>query len=100
MVEIVIGILEVGCDGGYGIDSGGVNGVQLRLEYTARHELPQLTGDFLADLGDIAAQLRVVTNSFNPQTGGPPIGGVRLHGGDGRLLAALAPPFKAQDTLE
>jgi hypothetical protein len=79
--------------GGYGIDSGGVNGVQLRLEYTARHELPMLTGDFLADLGDIATQLRVVTNSFNPENGGQPIGGVRLNGGDGRLLATLAPPF-------
>lgn len=79
--------------GGYGIDSGSVAGVQLRLEYTARNELPELVGDFLADLGDIAAQLRVVTNSYNPESGGPPIGGVRLHGGDGRLLGPLAPPF-------
>jgi len=79
--------------GGYGIDSGSVGGVQLRLEFTARHELPPLAGDFLADLGDIAAQLRVVTNSHNPNTGGPPVGGVRLHGGDGKLLAPLAPPF-------
>jgi hypothetical protein len=80
--------------GGYGVDSGSVDGVQLRLEYTARHELPPLVGDFLDDLGVIAAQLRVVTNSYNPDTGGPPVGGVRLHGGDGKLLAPLAPPFE------
>ena len=79
--------------GSYGIDSGSVGGVQLRLEYTARNELPSLAGAFLADLGVIATQLRVVTNSFHPGTGGPPDGGVRLHGGDGLLLAPLAPPF-------
>jgi hypothetical protein len=35
----------------------------------------------------------VVTNSFDPVTGGRPRGGVRLHGGDGALLAPLAPPI-------
>jgi hypothetical protein len=35
----------------------------------------------------------VVTNSFDPVTGGRPRGGVRLHGGDGTLLAPLAPPI-------
>jgi len=83
--------------GGYGIDSGSVAGVQLRLEFTARGDVPPLEGEFLDDLGLIAAQLRVVTNSYHPGTGGPPEGGVRLHGGDGELLAPLAPPFARVD---
>ena len=52
--------------GGYGIDSGSVAGVQLRLEFSARNAIPPLVGDFLADLGLIATQLRVVANSYHP----------------------------------
>ena len=48
---------------------------------------------FLSDLDLIARQLEVVTNSFNPTNGEAPRTGVKLDGGDGRLLAPLAPPF-------
>lgn len=39
----------------------------------------------------------MITNSFDPATGGKPRGGVRLHGGDGVLLAGLAPPIAILD---
>ena len=35
-----------------------VKQVQLRMEYTARAEMPPLAGDFLADLATLARQLR------------------------------------------
>lgn len=41
----------------------------------------------------IGSQLRIVTNAFDPSTGGRPRNGVKLDGGDGALSAPLAPPF-------
>ncbi len=41
----------------------------------------------------IGAQLRIVTNGFDPTNGRQPRNGVKLDGGDGTLSAPLAPPF-------
>ena len=41
-------------------DVDGCGQVQLRMEYTARAEMPPLAGDFLADLATLARELRCV----------------------------------------
>jgi len=56
--------------------------------------------EFCADNADmlwIGQNLAVVTNSYNPTTGGPPRIGYKLDGGDGTVNSSLiAPPFGAQ----
>lgn len=48
---------------------------------------------YRADIQKIGAACRIVRNSFNPGSGGPPRNGVKLDGGDGTLSVPLAPPF-------
>ena len=56
-------------------------------EYTG----PSSPDDYVNDMRIITHALQVVTNSHHD--GGQPVGGVKLDGGDGALLAPLAPPF-------
>ncbi|HKX19316.1 MAG TPA: hypothetical protein VJT33_15000 [bacterium] len=76
--------------GGYVRDVGNANGIVLYMDYTARNELPTSSA-FSNDLTIIARQLQVITNSNH--NGGAPQGGYKLDGGDGTLLAPLAPMF-------
>jgi hypothetical protein len=50
-----------------------------------------------SDMTQIQNLIQVVTNSFNPTTGGQPRTGYKIDGGDGTVNAALiAPPFGSQ----
>jgi hypothetical protein len=84
--------------GAYNLDSSGTSGAQainIRVSLDAAGDVPTSQA-FLNDMIQAASLVKIVTNSFNTSTGGVPRTGYKIDGGDGTLLAPLAPPFGSQ----
>jgi hypothetical protein len=84
--------------GGYVGDSGG-NTYQADFATEGANWTNLTSAEQMAisnGLDTIAKYIMLVSNSFNPTTGGPPRNGVKIDGGDGTLRKPVAPPFDAR----